>query len=68
MIVNLIVLAVSLLIAGFLAVWIAMPALRPWMEMPKHRFLRVQRSLPTVARDTERGTTERSGFAARGQS
>jgi hypothetical protein len=53
MVVNLIVLAVTALVAGFIAVWIAVPGLRVWMEMPKHRFLHRQRSFPVVDRGSE---------------
>ncbi len=53
MAVNLIVLAVTVLAAGFIAVWLAVPGLRPWMEMPKHRFLHRQRRFPDVDRGSE---------------
>jgi hypothetical protein len=49
--VNLIVLAVTLLMAAFLGVWIFFPRLRAWMEMPKYRFLEQQRRFPGVVRD-----------------
>jgi UPF0716 family protein affecting phage T7 exclusion len=52
-VVNLIVAAVTLLMAGFIAVWIALPSLRPWMEMPKHRFLERQRRFPDVTREDD---------------
>ena len=45
MAVNLIVSGVTLLMAGFLGVWIFFPRLRAWMEMPKYRFLERQRQL-----------------------
>jgi hypothetical protein len=51
--VNLIVLAVTLLMAGFLGVWICFPRLRAWMEMPKYRFLEQQRQFLGVFRDPE---------------
>ena len=51
MAVNLIVLSVTVLVAGFIAIWLAVPRLRPWMEMPKHRFLERQRCFPDVQRD-----------------
>jgi hypothetical protein len=54
MAVNLIVLAVTVLVAGFVAIWIAVPRVRPWMEMPKHRFLERQRGFPEVIRSGER--------------
>jgi hypothetical protein len=53
MAVNLIVVGVTLLVAGFIAVWIGVPRLRPWMEMPKHRFLERQRDYPAVTRGAE---------------
>jgi hypothetical protein len=51
MAVNIIVLAVTLLMAAFVGVWIAFPRLRGWMEMPKHRFLKMQRQFPGILRD-----------------
>ncbi|MFI5460984.1 MAG: hypothetical protein ACHRXM_36710 [Isosphaerales bacterium] len=39
MAINLIVAAVTLLMAGFVAVWILSPPLRAWMESPKDRFM-----------------------------
>lgn len=40
MAINLIVIAVSLLMAGFILVWLLCPQLRPWMEAPKYRILK----------------------------
>jgi hypothetical protein len=37
--VNLIVLAVTLLVAAFLCVWVCFPSLRRWIEAPKYRVL-----------------------------
>jgi hypothetical protein len=51
MAVNVIVLAVTLLVAAFIAVWICVPCVRPWLEQPKHRFLDRQRRFPAVTRD-----------------
>ena len=51
MAVNLIVAAVTLMMAGFLAVWIAFPRVRGWMEAPKYRFLEEQRRFPVVRRE-----------------
>jgi len=51
--VNLIVLAVTLLMAAFLGVWIFFPRLRAWMEMPKYRFLERQRQFLGVFRDPQ---------------
>ena len=53
MAVNLIVLAVTVLMAGFLGVWIFFPDLRAWMEMPKYRFLEQQHRFPDVHRDPQ---------------
>ena len=53
MAVNLIVLAVTLLMAAFLSVWIFFPRLRAWMEMPKYRFLERQRQFLGVSRDPQ---------------
>jgi hypothetical protein len=53
--VNLIVLAVTLLMAAFVGVWIFFPGLRAWMEMPKYRFLEGQRQFLGVIRDTQAG-------------
>lgn len=56
MVINLIVLAVTLLMVTFLTVWIFFPRLRAWMEAPKHRFLREQRRFPNVHHDRQPGT------------
>jgi hypothetical protein len=37
--VNLIVVAITLLIAGFVLVWACCPGLRSWIEAPKYRVL-----------------------------
>jgi hypothetical protein len=50
MAVNVIVLAVTLLMAGFLFVWLAFPHLRPWFEAPKYRVLEWDRRFPTEGR------------------
>jgi hypothetical protein len=58
MVVNLIVAFVTLLMTGFLAVWLMFPHLRRWFEEPKYRFLEQQRAFPEVTRQstpTERG-------------
>lgn len=54
MVVNLIVLVVTLLMAGFVAVWLFFPRLRGWMEEPKYRFLEEQRRFPDVSRERSR--------------
>jgi hypothetical protein len=51
--VNLIVLAVTAMMAGFLVVWLCFPRLRPWFEAPKYRVLDWERRWPTVGRGTE---------------
>jgi hypothetical protein len=56
--VNLIVLAVTLLMAAFVGVWLFFPRLRAWMEMPKHRFVERQRQYPGVLRDRQPGGEE----------
>jgi hypothetical protein len=58
--VNLIVLAVTLLMAAFVGVWIFFPRLRAWMEMPKYRFLEQQRGFPGVLREHQAGKEEPS--------
>ncbi len=35
MVINVIVFAVTLLMSGFVAVWLACPKCRPWIEAPK---------------------------------
>jgi hypothetical protein len=52
--INLIVLAVTFLMAAFVGLWLFFPRLRTWMEMPKHRFLEQQRLYPDVVRDGQR--------------
>lgn len=47
---NLIVLSVTLLMAGFILVWMCFPSLRPWMEAPKYRVLRWENSYPGAVR------------------
>jgi hypothetical protein len=54
-VINLIVLAVTVLMVAFLAVWIFFPRLRAWMEVPKYRFLQQQRSFPGVRHDPPPG-------------
>ncbi len=51
MVVNLIVAVVTLLMTGFLVIWIFFPRLRGWMEMPKYRFLEQQSRFPPVSHD-----------------
>ena len=60
MAVNLIVLAVTLLMGGFLGIWIFFPHLRDWMEMPKYRFLEQQHQFPGVFRDSQPAPEEPS--------
>jgi len=65
--INLIVLAVTLLMAAFVGVWIFFPRLRAWMEMPKYRFLELQRKFPSVPRDRQPGREEPSQQEGRRQ-
>jgi hypothetical protein len=58
--VNLIVLAVTLLMAAYVGVWIFFPRLRAWMEMPKYRFLERQRRFQEVFRDAQHRSDETS--------
>ena len=51
MVVNLIVGFVTLLMAGFIAVWVFFPYLWRWIEEPKYRFLEQQRRFPEVLRE-----------------
>jgi hypothetical protein len=53
MAVNLIVLAVTLLMAAYVGVWIFFPRLRAWMEMPKYHFLEHQRRFEEVLRNPQ---------------
>lgn len=57
MAVNLIVLAVTALMAGFVLVWLCCPRLRPWIEAPKYRVLTWEERFGNRASDTE--TTDR---------
>ena len=50
MVVNLIVLAVTLLMAAFLFVWVLFPRLRPWIESPKYRVLSWAERFPEAVR------------------
>ncbi|MBY0526950.1 MAG: hypothetical protein K2R98_26390 [Gemmataceae bacterium] len=36
---DLIVLSITMLMAGFILIWWRCPSLRPWMEAPKYRIL-----------------------------
>ena len=51
MIINLIVLTVTLLMLGFVVVWVFAPHLRAWLEAPKYRFLERERRFPEVTRE-----------------
>ena len=50
MAINVIVAAVTALMAGFFGVWLFFPRLRPWMEAPKYRVLEWERRLPDAVR------------------
>jgi hypothetical protein len=49
--INLIVAAVTLLMAGFVAVWTLSPSLRARIESPKDRFIESIRRFPRAVRD-----------------
>jgi hypothetical protein len=48
--VNVIVASATLLVGGFVAIWLAFPHLRPWFEAPKYRILEWDRRFPTAER------------------
>jgi hypothetical protein len=48
--VNLIVLAITLMLVGFLVVWACVPRLRRWIEAPKYRVLRWPERYPEAIR------------------
>ncbi len=52
--VNLIVLAVTLLMAGFLFVWVCFPRLRGWIEAPKYRVLQWPSRYPDAVRPKQK--------------
>jgi hypothetical protein len=52
--VNVIVVAVTLLVGGFLAIWLAFPRLRPWFEAPKYRVLEWDRRYPAAVREVDK--------------
>ena len=54
MAIDLIVAAVSVLMAGFFAVWIFFPRLRPWIEAPKYRVLQQQNRCPDAVRPEQK--------------
>ncbi len=66
MAVNIIVLAVTLIMAGYLGVWIFVPRLRAWMELPKYQFLEQQRRFHGVLRDPQPSSEETPGHRLRG--
>lgn len=47
---NLIVVAITLLMAGFVLVWVCFPRLRPWIEAPKYRILTWEERFPEAVR------------------
>jgi hypothetical protein len=53
MAINLIILAVTLLMGGFLLVWWLCPRLRPWIEEPKYRILDWERKFSDSGRTGE---------------
>jgi hypothetical protein len=50
MAINVIVVAVTLLMGGFVLVWGLFPRVRPWMEAPKYRVLEWERRFPEAGR------------------
>jgi hypothetical protein len=52
--VNLIVFAVTLLVAGFLLAWVCFPRLRRWIEAPKYRVLQWPNRFPEAARPEQK--------------
>jgi hypothetical protein len=50
MVVNLIMLAVTLMMVAFLIVWVCFPRLRPWIEAPKYRVLTWEERFPQAVR------------------
>jgi hypothetical protein len=52
--VNLIMVAITLLMVGFLVIWLAYPRLRPWIEAPKYRVLEWDRRWPAAVREAEK--------------
>jgi hypothetical protein len=52
--VNVIVASATLLVGGFLAIWLAFPRLRPWFEAPKYRVLEWDRRFPAAVRNPSR--------------
>jgi cbb3-type cytochrome c oxidase subunit I len=50
MAINLIVAGVTLLVAGFVAVWYFCPRTRPWFEAPKYRVLEWEQRFPSAVR------------------
>jgi hypothetical protein len=59
--INLIVVAVTLLMAGFVAVWSLSASLRGWMESPKLRFVDSTRRFPPIVRDERPADRNRPG-------
>ena len=53
MAVNVIVAAVTLMMGGFVAVWLACPRCRPWFEAPKRQPLHWDRT-PRAQKDGRR--------------
>ena len=66
MVVNLIILAVTLLMAAFLLVWVCFPGFRPWIEAPKYRVLTWEKRFPEAVRPAS-GDWASSGEAGRNE-
>lgn len=68
---NMIVLAITLLIGGFLLAWACCPRLRPWFETPKYRILTWEERYPHASRPavdgkhSPRSSTGNASVAAR---
>jgi hypothetical protein len=54
--INVIVIAVTLMIGGFVVVWLAVPRCRPWIEAPKWQPLAWDRSTRASEDSRRRGT------------
>ncbi len=63
---NLIVLAITLLMGGFVLVWVCFPRLRPWFEAPKYRVLTWEERFPEAVRPAVDGERP-AGSASRNE-
>ena len=60
MIINGIILLVSLMMFGFIGVWIFIPSARSWFEAPKHRFMEANVGNRSDHYPVERPTSDES--------